>query len=309
MSQISPQDMANIKVLLRGALAAAAPGLVPLVALVSVNAVDVLTYVPLDRFGLAAAFVVLTSMGYLLWRGRWWAGLPALLSAAAATVYFSIKFVRPLSAYLKANDINNLGEHLWSLVVLAPSLVLILVSLTAGLVVYKGIQMARKLGPRPVSPVVWGVVILWLLLLAGDAVYQHYVWRYLQRPSDMVVRLCVGKPQLRAEAEGYLIRMQGKAVPELLAGMAVADTGLECLRQSSRQVLVKMGASVQPELLDAARAGSLEALVVLRDIGDPRVAEKLLEIYNASGRQHTPEYDDLLREIIVQLNPTIHLKP
>lgn len=309
MSQINPQDMAKLKVLLRGALAAAAPGLAPLVAMVSINAVDVLTYVPLDRFGLAAAFVVFASLGYLLWRGRWWAGIPALLASIAGMIFFALKFIRPLSAYLKANTIDNLADHLWPLTMLSPSLVFVLVSFTVGLVAYKGMKMSRTLGQRPVSGVAWGVVILWLVLLAGDAVYQQYAWRYVQRPSDMVVRLCLGKPQLKAEVEGYLIKMGGQAVPELLNGMAVRDTGLECMRQSSRQVLVKMGPAVQPELLAAAKAGSLEALAVLAEAGDPRVAEKLLAYYNDPKRKHTPEYDDLLRETISKLNPTIRLKP
>lgn len=305
MTKLSGQELAQIKVLLRGALAASAPGLVPLVAMVSANAVDVQSVVPLDRFGLAAAFVVLISMGYLLWRGRWWAALPAIASAAASMVYFAFKFIRPLIAYLKANTLDNFGDHVWPLMLLTPHLVLVLLSLTVGLVALKGMTTARALGPRHVSPIAWGVVLLWLLLLAGDVVYQQVGWRYIQSPSDMVVRLCLGKPALKAEAEGYLMKMGPEAVPALLEGMATPDPDMNCLRQQSHQVLLKLGSQAAAPLLKAALGGSIEALTVLGERGERQAAAPLLDHYNDPRRKGSPEYDAVIKQTITKLNPTI----
>lgn len=308
MPKLSPEEMANLKVLLIGAMACAAPALVPLVTMVSATAVDVLRQIPLDRFGLAAAFVVLASMGYLLWRGYWWAAIPALASAAASVVFFSWKFIRPLSAYIKANDMSDFGSHIWPLMLLTPHLVLVLLTFTVGLVALKGLRTARQLGPRGISPVAKGVIILWLVLLAGDAVYQHYAWRYMQQPSDMVVRMCIDKPELRTEVQGYLLKMGDEAVPALLEAMATPDPDLSCLRDSSREMLLKMGPAVAPKLLEAAIGGSREALAVLQELGDPRMANRLLEHYHDEKRKRSPEYDELLRQTITKLNPTLKIE-
>lgn len=299
--------MADLKSLLRAALAACAPALAAFVTLISTSVVFSLDTAGLGRMGVTAAGVTAACLAYLLWRGRWWAGLPALAIYAWGAAFFLYKFIRPLAAYLAANPVNNLGDLASPLLLLSPSLVLVMICVILGVAVLKGVRLCRVLAPRTVPLAAWGALILWLLILGGDYVYEQAGWRWLKSPTDLVVRLCLPDRDIRKEAQGYLLDLGPDAVPALLAGMAVKDQDLGCMRQGSWAVLYRIGAPARPALLEAARAGSLAAVAALQGLGDRRAAQPLLDIYRDPKRKSSPAFEAALKEAIEKLDPGIHL--
>jgi hypothetical protein len=293
--------------MLKAALAAAAPVLAVVVILISVDAVGIMDITHLGRIGLAALGVVLAGLAFLLWRGRWWAGVPAMFVFMFAMVYFALKFIRPLLAYFQVNPLQGVGSVIEPFVMLSPSLVLVLISFLLFRVILRGVKLAKRLAPRPVSTAAWGVILLWVFVLAGDAFYENLAWRWWPTPSDLVVRLCLGRDRsMAAEAADRLHQMGPDAVPSLLLGMAApgSSPGLACLRESSLNVLVGMGGAAVPALVGHAKDGNQEALVALARIGDTRAARPLREYYLSEGRTSSPEYDKLLEATIKKLDPT-----
>jgi hypothetical protein len=298
-------DTLQFKTLMRSALAVSAPAVVVFTALISASAVSILQTAHVSRLGLAAAGVLALGLGFLLWRGRWWAGLPTMALAAAAAITFAYKFARPMAAYLSANPINSLGDLWHPLLILSPSLVVVVICVALVMASYKGMRLAKAVGPRPVSKKAWIVLWLWLALLGGDLVYQQAGWRLLKSPGDLVVRLC--QPSVRGEAQQLLLQQGVKAVPSLLEGMAAKDYDLSCLRNGSLQVLTAMGTTAVNPLLEAVKTGSLEALTALQAINDPRVAGPLLNIYRTPKPKSSPEFQLQLRQTIKKLNPALNL--
>jgi hypothetical protein len=297
------------RTLVRGGLAASAPAVVALAGLISASSVGLLNTFGLGRLGVAAAGVLSVCLGWLLAKGRWWAGVPTLAAAAAGAVVFSYKFARPFAAYLSANPVQGLGDLTSPLVMLSPALVVVVLCVGLCLAVFKGVRAAREVGPRPVGRAAWGVLLVWLVLLAGDAAYQHWGWRAVQAPSDLVVRLCSDRPAVAAQARRLLLAQGEEAVPALLEGMASGDSGLGCLRRGSAEVLSDLGPAAVPGLLEAAREGSRAALDGLQAVGDPRAAAPLLEIYRTPDPERDVQFELELKNTIRQLNPTLRLAP
>jgi hypothetical protein len=302
MPEPSSSDVQQFKVLLRSSLAAAAPAVIVFTALITANAVNILQTAYMSRLGLAAAGVLSIGMGFLLWRGRWWAGLPTMLIAAGAAIFFAFKFARPMALYLSANDFRDIFQ---AIMLTSPSLVLAVLCIGLCMLIYKGVQLARQLGPRPVGKGAWILLGLWLVLLAGDLIYQQVGWRAVKSPGDLVVRLC--QPQVRDEAKGLLLQEGAQAVPSLLKGMAASDYDLECLRKGSLEVLAAMGSVAVDPLLAAAKEDNLQAITALEAVNDPRAAKPLLEIYRNPKPNGDPEFQAQLRKTIKKLNPALNL--
>lgn len=73
---LTPEEVTS-KTLLKGGLAAAAPGLAVLVVALAAEPTNLLQNAKLGFWGLLAVAVELFALGYLLRKARWWAGLPA----------------------------------------------------------------------------------------------------------------------------------------------------------------------------------------------------------------------------------------
>jgi hypothetical protein len=226
--------------LFKYSLAVAAPALIPLVILISTDALTMLRIASLDRVGLLAAAVVFITLAYMLWKGRWWAGLPAVAIFAGAATVFLWKAVRPLWAYYQVNPFNSPEGGLTPFIIVSPSLVIVVISVVLGRLSYLGIKTSLKTKKRPVSMKAWGVLAVWVFLLFGDAVYQETGWRYVKNPNDLVLRLCLGDESTRTEARGYLMEMGPSALPALHLAIATPDPSLECLREQSRSLLENM---------------------------------------------------------------------
>ncbi len=298
----------DLKTMLKAALAASFPALVAFVVLISLSVVDIVHYASLDRLGVAAGGVVALALAYLLWRGRWWAGLPSLALCAGGAVVFSLKFLRPLMRYLAVNPVRDFGDLTSPILLLSPALVLVVLCIILGLAIYRGVKLARRLQPRPVPWAAWGILFIWLAVMGGDYIYQQSGWRWFKSPSDLVVRLCSTRPELRREVENYLLEQGADAVPVLLLGMATDDADLDCLRQGCWSVLFRMGPRIMPQLLQAARQGSPEAVLALQGLGDRRAAGPLLQLYRDPKRKFSPQFEQLLKETIHKLNPSLKLE-
>jgi hypothetical protein len=304
-----PEQAQGWRTLVRGGLAASAPAVVALAGLVSSSAVDLLNTFGLGRLGLAAAGVLAICLGWLLAKGRWWAGAPTLVAAGGAAVVFAYKFARPLAAYIGANPVGGLGDLTTPLIMLSPALVVVVLCVGLFMAVLKAMRAARAIGPRPVARAAWGVLAVWLVLLAGDAVYQQWGWQMLRSPSDLVVRLCSDRPGVPAQARRMLLAQGREAVPALVEGLSSGDSGLGCLRRQSTAVLAALGPAAVPGLLEAAREGSRAALAGLQAVDDPRAAGPLLELYRSPAPERDPQFELELKDTIRQLNPTLSLGP
>ena len=302
MPEQSSSDIQQFKILLRSSLAAAAPAVVVFTVLLTSSSVNILQIWHLSRLGLAAAGVLAIGMGFLLWRGRWWAGLPTMAAAGLAALYFAYMFARPMAAYLSANDFRDIFQ---ALIMLSPQLVLAVLCIGLCMLILKGVRLARELKPRPVGNGAWILLGLWLALLAGDLVYQQTVWRVFKSPGDLVLRLC--QHQVNEEAKSLLLEQGAKAVPSLLEGMSASDHDLECLRDGSLEVLTAMGSAAVEPLLAAAKEDNLQALIALQAINDPRAARPLLETYRNPKPDSDPEFQAQLRKTIKKLNPALNL--
>jgi len=260
--------------LVKGGLAAAAPGLATLVVALAMDPVDLLARFHLGFFGMLGVSALLFVMAYLLRKARWWAGVPAIAASAAAMVYFAMSFIRPLNAYLAYNNPEGIGGLLEPLMLLSPQLVMVLISLTLGLLVFKTIRMTRPMEPLPLNRLAWGVLLLWLVILGGDAAYQNYAWRFMAGPSDLVLRLCIGPPEQQREVRHELLLMGKEAAPALVKGLSAGGQSLtattDCMRQTSLRLLLAMPRQALPALRSAAAAGDQQAAQALKKLTAPR---------------------------------------
>ena len=218
---------------LKACLAAAAPALIPLVMIISTDSLTMLKVASLDRIGLLAAVVVIVTLSYLLFRRYWWAGLPAMAVFLFTGGLFAIKTIRPLYAYFSVNSFNGPEGGLTPLMMVSPALVILLMSFVLGRLTFRGMVMAYRDKPTPISRAAWGILFIWAAMLIGDAAYQEVGWRYVKNPTDVVLRLCLGDKAQRLEAERILLELGPKAVPALRQAMEVKDPGLDCLRERS----------------------------------------------------------------------------
>lgn len=269
---LTPEEVTS-KTLLKGGLAAAAPGLAVLVVALAAEPTNLLQNAKLGFWGLLAVAVELFALGYLLRKARWWAGLPALAACLAAIVFFITAFLRPLLAYWQYNPMNSLGDVLEPLMLLSPQLVLVLISFTLGLVVLRTMRLARTTSPGKVTLMAWGVMALWLVILAGDAWYQNLGWQSMGGPKDFVVRLCLGSEADQRTAQNKLRELGMEAAPALVQGLSLGGRAvsplLDCTREKSGLLLQEMGREALPALRDAADKGDEKAAALLRRMKAP----------------------------------------
>lgn len=236
-------------------LAAAAPALVPLVILISTDALTMLKITSLDRLGLLAASVVFITLSYLLWKRRWWAGLPALAIFTLAALIFAWKAFRPLWAYYSVNAFNGPAGGFEPLLMISPALVMILLAVLLGRLVFRGIRSSLSAPAQPITLKTWGVLFIWVAVLIGDAAYQEIGWQYVKNPSDLVLRLCLEDPKQQQKAEKYLVDMGEEAFPALLQAVSAPGPTLACLRMRSKELLLRMGLPVQENSEAGLRKG------------------------------------------------------
>jgi len=259
--------------LVKGGLAAAAPGLATLVVALAMDPVELLSRFHLGFFGMLGVAALLFVMAYLLRKARWWAGIPAMAASAGAMVYFAFAFLRPLNAYLEYNKVSGIGGLLEPLMLLSPQLVMVLIALTLGLLVLKTMRMTRRMDPLPVNRLAWGVLLIWLVILGGDAVYQNSFWQYMAGPDDLVLRVCVGSPEQQRLARRKLLSLGAEAAPALVKGLRAGGQSLtattDCMRETCLRLLLALRREALPALRAAAAAGDQQAAQALKKLTSP----------------------------------------
>lgn len=261
--------------LVKGGLAAAAPGLAVLVVALAMDPITLLHTFHLGFFGMLGLAALLFVMAYLLRKARWWAGIPAMAAMAAAMVYFSIKFLRPLNAYFEYNRAEGIGGILEPLMLLSPQLVMVLIALTLGLLVLRTFRMTRTMAPLPVNRLAWGVLLLWLVILGGDAVYQNYAWRFMAGPGDLVLRLCLGSADQQRLVRNKLLNLGPEAAPALVQGLSAGGRAVDVISDCTRETSLRLLVALRREGLDALRAAA--------QAGDPRAQAALKKITSPGG--------------------------
>ena len=305
MSASLTPDRQTVKNILKAAWATAAPAVIPFVLLLTSNLVDLLNYASLSRLGIGSILVLFLCLAYLFRRGWWIAGLPSLLVFAGAMVFFALKFFRPYLAYIQANPPRGFHDYFSPLLMLSPSLVVVVVSLTLSVVLIRGMQACRFITSQPAGRLFWGIAVLWSLLLVGDYWYQSSGWRYFDQPSDMVVRLCSGDKAVQAEAKERLLKIGVSATPVLLEGMAAPDPDLECMREGCEKLIKSMDRAAVPGLLAAAKEGNETAVLMLGKIGAKRAVEPLRKLLKNPPQDSPPGFKKSLEKTLELLGATV----
>ncbi len=169
MSRISDSQALSIhKTMLRGGFAAAAPGLVALVAATTAARSTLNDYTGMGGMGVAALGVVFFCLAFLFARGRWWAGIPSLICAAWAMWVFSASAARLLTLYYQYNPIVYFSDITAPFPVVSLQLCLMVIAISLSWVIFKTVRLSRTVAPLPVRRYVWGAMGLWLFVAAWD---------------------------------------------------------------------------------------------------------------------------------------------
>lgn len=150
------------KTMVRGGFAAAAPGLVAMVAATTAAQSTLAAYTGLSSLGVAALGIVFFCMAFLFARSRWWAGIPSLVCVAMGIWLFSVKAVRLLILYYQFNPIRSLTDVMAPFSIIALHVCLLVIAATLGWVMIKALRLGRRTGPQPVSRHVWAILGIWL---------------------------------------------------------------------------------------------------------------------------------------------------
>jgi len=153
------------KTLLKGGFAAAAPGLVAVVAATTTAQSTLSTYTGMTSNGVAALGVVFFCLAFLFTRSRWWAGIPGLVCIVWILCFLSTKAFRLLMLYYQFNPIQSLYDLAAPLSVISFHLCLMVIAGFLGWIMIKALRLGRSIGPRPVSRHIWIVTGIWLVIV------------------------------------------------------------------------------------------------------------------------------------------------
>ena len=165
-SNISVSDFQ--KIMLKGGMAAAAPGIVSIVAAFTATLAVLQQYIGMGRLGTAAVGVIFLGAAYFLSRGHWWACIPSILFTGWVVWILTAKAVRLLILYFTHNPIFNLKDIIAPLPLISFQLILLIMALTLGIVILKTFLLCRSIKPQPVNRLVLGSLGLWLVVIVLD---------------------------------------------------------------------------------------------------------------------------------------------
>ncbi len=154
--------------MLKGGFAAAVSGLVAIVAAFTAPLPLLNQYTGMGTMGMAALGVIFFYAAFLFSKGRWWAGLPSLFFTGAMTWIFAGKAVRLLMLYYEHNPAITFSDIIAPLPFISLQLVIVFITLSLGVVIFKAIKLSRSLSPQPVNKSLWGSMALWIVIIALD---------------------------------------------------------------------------------------------------------------------------------------------
>ncbi|MBU1343978.1 MAG: hypothetical protein KKE44_16045 [Proteobacteria bacterium] len=173
MKRVSDSQASKFnKILLKGGLAAASPGMAAVVASFTVPLPLLQEYTGMGSMGVAALGVLFFYAAFLFTRGQRWAGLPAIVCLGGATWGFSVNAARLLSLYYKHNPVVTFNDIIAPLPMISLQLTFMVLSSTLGYIIFKAFRLSRSLSPRPINRLVLGSLGLWLLVIILDCMKQ-----------------------------------------------------------------------------------------------------------------------------------------
>jgi hypothetical protein len=169
MESVDKSKAADVqKALLKGGLAAAAPGLAAVTAAFTVPVSILNQYTGMGQIGVAALGVLFFIASFFLSRGHGWAGMPAIVITGWAFWVILVKAGRLLGMYYTHNPISALGDIFKPLPFISLQLTLLFIATTLGLVLIKAFWATHSIRPQPVNRFVWGAMGLWGMIVVLD---------------------------------------------------------------------------------------------------------------------------------------------
>lgn len=169
MNRVSKEKTADFrKTMIKGGLAAAAPGLMALTAAFTAPVSILEQYAGLGQMGVAAAGILFFGAAYFFSKGHGWAGVPALVCTGLGLAAVGQKALRLLLLYYSHNTIQTLNDVFAPFVFISLQLTLVFIAATLGWVILKAFLLTRTLSPQPVSKLVWGSACLWTVVIVLD---------------------------------------------------------------------------------------------------------------------------------------------
>ncbi len=169
MKRVSDSKAAQFqKTMLKGSLAAAAPGLVALVAAFCAGQSFLQNYIGMSTMGVAALGVIFFGTAYLFFKGHLWAGLPSIFFTSCAVWFFTTKAARLLMLYYTHNSIATLSDIFAPFSFISLHLVLVLITFSLTIIIFKALKVCSKLSPQPINKFVWGAMGLWTVVIVLD---------------------------------------------------------------------------------------------------------------------------------------------
>lgn len=156
------------KALLKGGLAAAAPGLVAVTAAFTAPITILEQFTGMGQMGVAALGVIFFGAAYFYSKGHSWAGIPSMICIAWALWGISAKAGRLLAMYYSHNPVSTLGDVVAPFPFISLQLTLVFIAASLGYVLFNTFWVTRVLTPQPVNRFVWGAVGLWGLVVVFD---------------------------------------------------------------------------------------------------------------------------------------------
>jgi hypothetical protein len=158
--------------MLKGGLAAAAAGLVAIVAAFTAPLPLLYQYVGMGTMGMAALGIILFYAAFLFTKGRWWAGLPSFCFFGVVAWLFAAQIVRLVMLYFEHNPIKTFNDIIAPFPFISLQLVLVVIALSLCAVIFKAIKLSRSLTLQPINKFVWGAMAMWVAVIALDIMYQ-----------------------------------------------------------------------------------------------------------------------------------------
>ena len=156
------------KVMIKGGLAAAAPGLIALTAAFCAPVSILGQYTGMGQIGVAAMGILFFGAAWLFSTGHWWAGMPALGFAGWALWVTAGKAARLLLLYYSHNPVQTLNDIFAPFAFISLQLTLVFIAGTISVILLKAFSASRTLAPRPVNRYIWGAAGLWTAVVVLD---------------------------------------------------------------------------------------------------------------------------------------------
>ncbi len=162
MKRVSQTSAVQLqKTMLKGGLAAAAPGIVALTAAFTAPVSILEQYSKMGNMGVAALGVIFLGAAFYFSKGHQWAGIPAIAFTGWALFAVAQKAGRLLMLYYSHNPIVTLKDVFAPFPFISLQLTLVFIAGTIAYILVKTFLACRSIAAPPVNRMAWGAMGLW----------------------------------------------------------------------------------------------------------------------------------------------------